>query len=483
MEKILEKICQQREILIQKKGYHFGIELSDQRTAPLCPPQLDQSLIICEIKRGSPSEGKMDTISDPVSLANTYLKNGATAISILTEENFFYGSLRDIINVKNAFPHSTILRKDFIQYKEELDVTFRAGADMVLLITAMFMDQKSKLHEFNQYAQELGLTPLLEVHNEEELNLALEISPVVLGINSRNLKTFQIDKNYPLALKSMIKSRPVIFESGIKTTYDAVYCGAANFNGVLVGTSIVKSQKTSEKIRNIAQGFKKGKKQPYTFFTQLFKKIYLENKLMVKICGITNLEDAKIAIEAGADLIGFIFAESPRKISVKKARSIVENIDPSIPKIAVVTDPLSSELPDIIQGIKDGWLAAIQFHGNIAENLIAAIDIPYYRALNPQKKEDLDQTYNAPFVLLDAFVKGQVGGTGKLLKPEIVRYAKQKFPCLYLAGGINPENVEEIINQYQPNFIDLSSGVEKAPGKKDKAKVQLLFKNIKKLKG
>lgn len=480
MVKILKKICDKRLETIEERGLNFGIELPAEREVPLSLPNMSDGLTICEIKRGSPSEGRMDAIESPLDWVKSYEAGGAGAISVLTEEDHFFGSLNDLIEIKRNFPQLTILRKDFLQFEEEIELSYRAGADMVLLITGMFMDNIEQLKRMKERAEALGMLPLIEVHDLEELELILPLKPSLIGINSRDLKTFKIDKNYPIALKNLTGESDVIFESGIKSGADSYFAGACGFSGLLVGTSIVKSGRIEEKIGDIRAGFARGRANRTNFYKELFRKVYLEQRPVVKICGITNKEDALCAASEGADLIGFILAESPRRVTVEQAREISRALPPEILKVAVVTDQDSPEVEELIAGIKEGWLSAIQFHGSeIDDERLKSLDTCWYRAINLSSSTDIDRVYSSPIVLFDAFVKGAQGGTGKQIAAELLDYALEQGKKLYLAGGINPLNAGELVKKYSPAMLDLSSGVESAPGKKDHEKIKALFQAIK----
>lgn len=478
MVEILEKIVSKRIEDIKRDGYNQGIDIAEKREIPLNIPDLNKEIIICEIKRGSPSEGRMKDIRDPVSWAKDYIDSGANVISILTERNFFYGDLKDLIEVKKAFPYISVLRKDFLIDEEDINISYKAGADLILLIASIL--SYDKLKNMKEKAEDLGLLPLIEVHNLEELEKVLRLKPKLIGINSRDLNTFKIDKNYPIALKSIIpEGVKVIFESGIKNYTDAFFCGNSGFNGILVGTSIVKSDSLNDKIKELKQGFINGYKNENHFYRKIFKKIYIDKEIVVKICGITNIEDAIIARDNGADIIGFIFAKSPRQIEIEKAKEICEILGNSILKVGVVVD---KNIEEASQLVKQGFLDAIQFHNDMTNDQCMSYNVCWYKAIRVKNKDDFLKEFYSPILLFDTFSKESYGGTGKLIDKDLLDFAKERGISLYLAGGINEDNVEEIVKKWNPLFIDLSSGVEEYPGKKNKEKIYNFFKKIKKIK-
>ena len=482
MVEILEKIVNKRIEALREKGLNFGLDLPEKRELPLVLPDFSEGVLICEIKRGSPSEGRMNNIEEPVEWAGKYISAGAGAISILTEEDFFYGSLKDLIEIKKRYPQTPVLRKDFLLSEDEIDISYRAGADLVLLIVDVLIEldknkSTSLIKKMKERAESLGMLPLIEVHDKKELDLVLPLNPKLLGTNSRDLNTFKINRGYPYGLKELIPSSTcVVYESGIRNSTDSFFVGSGGFNSILIGTSIIKSGDIVEKINEIKKGFLNGRSSQSKFFNKIFYKIFIEKKLVVKICGITNIDDAEAAVAAGADMIGFILAKSPRQISIEKAKEISKALGDRALKVGVVVD---KNIEEVVNAVKEGWLDAVQFHGDTTNEEASKYNIPWYKAVRVKDKDDFHKNYFCPFILYDAFSKEAYGGTGKQIDEELLNYAKQKGVDLYLAGGIDPDNVAEIVNNYSPFMIDLSSGLEESPGKKDHGKIKKLFENLK----
>jgi indole-3-glycerol phosphate synthase len=211
----------------------------------------DKLAIIAEIKRRSPSKGNLAEIADPIKLAEEYAKGGANALSILTDKEFFAGSIEDlsIVAKETTLP---ILRKDFIIDPLQIAEAVYAGADAILLIVAALgKNTKALLAE----TKRLGLSALVEVHNEAELNIALESGAEIIGINNRDLTTFIIDTHTALHLgektpKNIIK----IAESGILHAHLAHTYYQAGFNGVLMGEALVTSADPAAFIRACKHG-------------------------------------------------------------------------------------------------------------------------------------------------------------------------------------------------------------------------------------
>ncbi|MHB1293916.1 MAG: indole-3-glycerol phosphate synthase TrpC [Anaerolineae bacterium] len=200
--------------------------------------------VIAEIKRASPSHGALNLALDPAALACIYARAGAVAISVLTEETHFGGSLTDLSAVRaaqDAAGHQCpILRKDFVLDAYQLYEARAAGADAVLLIAAALAD--ADLADLLQGARALGLTPLVEVHNEAELHRVLPLNPPVVGINHRDLRTFQVDLGLTHQLRPLVPAGTLLVaESGIRTPEDLRTLAAEGVDAVLVGEALVRA--------------------------------------------------------------------------------------------------------------------------------------------------------------------------------------------------------------------------------------------------
>jgi indole-3-glycerol phosphate synthase len=195
--------------------------------------------VIAEVKRASPSRGDLATISDPAALARIYTENGASTISVLTEGRKFKGTLEDLTAVR-AEVAVPVLRKDFIAEKYQILEARAAGADLVLLIVAA-LDQKI-LVELNDFALSLGLTVLVETHSREELHRALDINASLIGVNARNLSTFELDRELFSSLVSEIPSGVIkVAESAVRNATDVRHYRDAGADVVLVGEALVTS--------------------------------------------------------------------------------------------------------------------------------------------------------------------------------------------------------------------------------------------------
>lgn len=196
--------------------------------------------VIAEVKRSSPSKGALAEIADPAALAAEYAAGGATAISVLTERRRFGGSLDDLRAVRAAVD-VPVLRKDFIVTSYQLWEARAAGADLALLIVAA-LDQPA-LESLVERAESIGLTPLLEAHDEDEVRRALDAGARLIGVNARNLKTLEVDRDTFSRLAPLIPDDVVrIAESGVRGPHDVIEYAKQGANVVLVGETLVKGK-------------------------------------------------------------------------------------------------------------------------------------------------------------------------------------------------------------------------------------------------
>ena len=196
--------------------------------------------VIAEIKRRSPSRGLLSHDLDPKVIAEQYKNAGASCISVLTDSDFFGGSVDDLKSARGAVD-LPVLRKDFTVSLNDICDAKLMNADCILLIVAAL--NKGELAEFHNFASELGLDVLVEIHDEPELDLALEIGAKMIGVNQRNLKTFEVDQQRAVRIAKKIPSSVVrVAESGVRTRDDALQLRDAGYHAVLVGESLVTSK-------------------------------------------------------------------------------------------------------------------------------------------------------------------------------------------------------------------------------------------------
>jgi indole-3-glycerol phosphate synthase len=236
--------------------------------AALRKPRHGDIALIAEVKKTSPSAGVICRNFDPVRIAREYEAAGASCLSVLTDEKFFQGSLDYLRQIRSAV-RLPLLRKDFIIDERQILEAIEWGADAILLITAILSDEQLK--KFHSLATEAGLAVLVEVHDEEELERALKISPVLIGVNNRNLKNFKVDlatterlaammeggrlkmakTSAPASIRNSPSSPLLVAESGIHTRADVErlkHCGA---KAILVGESLMRGGDIQTKVREL----------------------------------------------------------------------------------------------------------------------------------------------------------------------------------------------------------------------------------------
>lgn len=205
--------------------------------------------IIAEVKKASPSKGIISEDFDPVAIAENYEKNGAAAVSVLTDVDYFQGSLLYLMQVRERV-RLPVLRKDFMIDELQIKEAAMHGADAILLIAAIL--DRSRLQEFRLCAAEYGMDSLVEVHNEEETELAVESGADLIGINNRNLKDFSMDLETTFRLKKMIPVEiPVVSESGLRTAEDIVRLREAGVSAALIGETLMRAGSDSGLLREL----------------------------------------------------------------------------------------------------------------------------------------------------------------------------------------------------------------------------------------
>jgi indole-3-glycerol phosphate synthase len=259
-ETILDKILEHKVEEIEERKKSVPQERFEEAVKLVTPPRdllgalrRDANIValIAEVKHASPSKGVLIEPFEPVALGRTYAKYGAAAISVLTDEAFFQGSLEDMTNVRNAVD-VPVLRKDFIIDPYQVYEGRAAGADAILLIVAALED--GQLAELHDLIKKLGMVALVEVHNEPELERALRLNPSLVGINNRNLKTFQVDIRITGRLaKQMPKGVTLVAESGIRDSPDVRQMGAAGAHAVLVGEALVQAHERSRMVKRMSR--------------------------------------------------------------------------------------------------------------------------------------------------------------------------------------------------------------------------------------
>jgi len=473
---IVEEIVARRRARVSREGHWLGAQPWESRDVPLSRFGADPFLV-CELKRRSPSHGDISPKADAVEQARAYAAAGVRNISVLTEEDSFGGSLDDLGSIKRALPYVAVLRKDFLLDEEDIEVSWRAGADAVLLI-ASILDHDT-LVALHRAASARGLSALVEVHDTADIAKCRHLAPPLVGINSRDLATFTVDLARPVVLRPVVDWKTtLVFESGVRGQEDVRFALSSGFRGVLVGEAAMRSP---EAVPSLLAGFDMIRGD---FWPRLYaRKLGISGNAgrpLVKVCGITRRQDAEAAIELGADVLGFVMAPSTRHTS---PQFLHEVSDLDCLKVAVVVterDKGEPQIdPDVQSVLKEGLVDAVQFHGEEGPYECAELAFPYYKAVRVKGMHDVESMglFQCPRVLADAWSADASGGTGKRIPHELARAVGERGP-LWIAGGIGPDNVGEVIRTLHPELIDASSKLEAASGVKDREKLKLFFEEI-----
>lgn len=484
MSDILQQIIDKRRSDIDRLGLTFGIEIPSERIRAV-HPFLASKGVILEVKRASPSKGDIACDLDPAATAVNYSKSGAAAISCLTESNYFKGSLKDLLAVCNA-TETAVLRKDFLLSKEEVEISYRAGADAVLLIARILSGET--LLEMAEKVQELGMSALIEIRSDEDLEKLSFIMPhlkknhFVCGVNSRDLANFKIDLLRPCMMMNKIKkimgdNARIIFESGVTTVECARVIGSLGFSGLLLGEAAAKNPEQS--VQFVTAFCNSSVNKNSIFWNEYASALVCKNnKPLVKICGLTRNKDALLAMESGADFLGFIFADKfPRSITKEnRLQELLNHIDSlKAKKVCVITDVNSPESLRAIQFVKDGVFDVLQFHNiNYSEVDSSLLELPHYFAVRTNEERQELIKKGELRVLLDSkeFVSDIKNSCSEQKDFDFAHKEN-----LWIAGGLNPENVEDVKNF---ELIDISSGIENIEeiGLKSEEKMKKLFEKI-----
>lgn len=538
-QNILESIVEKRREDIKKLGFTMGFSVPEKRLRGEPVPFISEKGTVLEIKRASPSKGDIAPQLDAALTAKRYAEAGTSAISVLTESHWFKGNLEDLINVcqsvddfsqKNNCRKIAVLRKDFLLEPEEIEIAYRCGADAVLLISRILDTEKMTV--MAKKSQELGMTAFIELRLAEDIEKLSQVCKsvdkkyLVCGVNARDLSDFSIDLLTPCRMLSKIKAvlgedARVIFESGIRTPQAAQFAGSLGFTGLLLGEAAARNP---EEAKSLVENFVNAKgndsSKAWLNFANLLQKrndALEEEKShchhgtkrerpLVKVCGLTKVNDALYATMGGADFLGFIFWKgTKRNASAQVVLQVKEIINEQFTKtcqdehifaagcddaapllVGVIVDCTSEESRTAIDLVKKHKLDFLQLHGEKAIREFFAdqelCTLPHYCVVNVSSEKDLElveklRMKGEPRILLDAKTEKQIGGTGTQIDSSLLEGLKKKTK-LWLAGGISPENVSAIIDTLHPELIDVNSGVEKEPGLKDDEKILALFNEI-----
>lgn len=418
---------------------------------------------ICEVKKASPSKGIIAEHFPYLDIAKEYEVAGAAAISVLTEPDFFKGDKKYLQEIASTVK-IPVLRKDFIIDEYQIYQAKLWGASAILLICACL--DVPTLTKFRELADSLGLSSLVEAHDEHEVQMAIDCGARIIGVNNRNLKDFTVDVQNSVRLRNLVQD-DVIFvsESGLETSEDIQVLRDNNIGVALMGETFMRSPNKVEKL------------------AYLYGPTYYTPK--VKMCGISKVETIPAIVDAKPDYMGLVFAPSKRQVTVEQAKTLVEELhkqyavrynSETIKIVGVFVNETVENLLKIAEEVK---LDVIQLHGDEDESFIQILkeqsNVEVWKAVQVRSAADAEKWIDssADMLLFDAYHKDERGGTGEVFDWSSLDEFERPF---MLAGGIDSTNVARAIRTVRPYGIDISSGIE-TEGVKDNEKMKA-FTNI-----
>lgn len=443
---------------------------------------------ICEVKKASPSKGIIAEHFPYLDIAKEYEVAGAAAISVLTEPDFFKGDkkyLQEIASTVNI----PVLRKDFIIDEYQIYQAKVWGASAILLICACL--DVPTLTKFRELADSLGLSSLVETHDEAEVQMAIDCGARIIGVNNRNLKDFTVDVQNSVRLRNLVQD-DVIFvsESGLETPEDIQVLREHNIGVALMGETFMRSPNKVEKL------------------AYLYGPTYYTPK--VKMCGISKIETISAVVASKPDYMGIVFAPSKRQVTVEQAKTLVDELHKQYAKTyGTAAVPMNSEtaqdsnglgkeniisgaiktvgvfvnetVDNLVSVVRDVHLDAVQLHGDEDEAFIRSLkertNVEVWKAVQIRSASDAEKWIDssADMLLFDAYHKNERGGTGKVFDWSCLDEFERPF---MLAGGIDSTNVARAIRTVRPYGIDISSGIE-TDGMKDHEKMKAFINVVK----
>ena len=426
---------------------------------------------ICEVKKASPSKGIIAEHFPYLDIAKEYEVAGAAAISVLTEPDFFKGDKKYLQEIASTVK-IPVLRKDFIIDEYQIYQAKVWGASAILLICACL--DVPTLTKFRELADSLGLSSLVEAHDEQEVQMAIDCGARIIGVNNRNLKDFTVDVQNSVRLRNLVQD-DVIFvsESGLETPEDIQVLRDNNIGVALMGETFMRSPNKVEKL------------------AYLYGPTYYTPK--VKMCGISKVETIPAIVDAKPDYMGLVFAPSKRQVTVDQAKILVEELHRGYAKkygsdtehdkngtIKTVGVFVNETVENLVTIANEANLDAVQLHGDEDEAFIQSLkertNVEVWKAVQIRSAADAEAWIDssADMLLFDAYHKDERGGTGEVFDWSCLDEFERPF---MLAGGIDSTNVARAIRTVRSYGIDISSGIE-TDGVKDNEKITAFTKLV-----
>ena len=481
LDKIIEatkiRVAQEKQVESPESVKSAALALPSDTGFPFEAALRQQDFnFICEVKKASPSKGIIAEHFPYLDIAKEYEVAGAAAISVLTEPDFFKGDKKYLQEIASTVK-IPVLRKDFIIDEYQIYQAKVWGASAILLICACL--DVPTLTKFREIADSLGLSSLVEAHDEAEVQMAIDCGARIIGVNNRNLKDFTVDVQNSVRLRNLVQD-DVIFvsESGLETPEDIQVLRDNNIGVALMGETFMRSPNKIEKL------------------AYLYGSTYYTPK--VKMCGISKIETIPAVIEANPDYMGLVFAPSKRQVTVDQAKSLVKELHKQYANrynrdaeqysnqtlihqefIKTVGIFVNETLDNLVTIATEVNLDAVQLHGDEDEAFIQSLkertNVEVWKAVQIRSAADAEAWIDssADMLLFDAYHKDERGGMGEVFDWSSLDEFERPF---MLAGGIDSTNVARAIRTVRPYGIDISSGIE-TEGVKDDEKIKA-FTNI-----
>lgn len=479
LDKIIEatkiRVAQEKQVESPESVKAVALALPSDTGFPFEAALRQQDFnFICEVKKASPSKGIIAEHFPYLDIAKEYEVAGAAAISVLTEPDFFKGDKKYLQEIASTVK-IPVLRKDFIIDEYQIYQAKVWGASAILLICACL--DVPTLTKFRELADSLGLSSLVEAHDEHEVQMAIDCGARIIGVNNRNLKDFTVDVQNSVRLRNLVQD-DVIFvsESGLETPEDIQVLRDNNIGVALMGETFMRSPNKVEKL------------------AYLYGPTYYTPK--IKMCGISKVETILAIVDAKPDYMGLVFAPSKRQVTVDQAKILVSELHKQYANrynrdviqwsndvvqefIKTVGIFVNETLDNLVTIATEVNLDAVQLHGDEDEAFIQSLkertNVEVWKAVQIRSAADAEAWIDssADMLLFDAYHKDERGGMGEVFDWSSLDEFERPF---MLAGGIDSTNVARAIRTVRPYGIDISSGIE-TDGVKDDEKIKA-FTNI-----
>lgn len=433
-------------------------------------------LVIPDIKCFSPKEGDLLQGRNPVDVAISLVNAGAPVLSVVTEQKEFKGSMELLKSIAKT-TNVPILRKDFIYTKEDLLQTKKSGASAILLMCSCL--SKEEMRFLYHEALELGLDPFVETHTKEELEFAAELGAKLVGINNRNILELERDNGTVSRTCDLAAYAPkdalIVSESSIQSPEEVKRAIRSGADMVLVGTAILQARNT-----------------------ELFYKM-LCSLTSMKICGLKSKEDVEVCIQNNVQILGFVTEYPvlvPWNLQREETKKLMELVPPPY-KTCIVTGGKPEEIITLAKELRPD-MVQIHYHETLTDTKIIADEL-YKEGIETIKTVPLSEEERllqfgttdiekivlalcetkVAALLVDAREPSKLLETGEKVDREIFRIIKQKSnKSVILAGGITVDNINDVLDKMSPEYIDIMTGVEKSPGKKDSDKIAYIMLSV-----